>query len=49
MVEMAVADAWKNMRIKQEKRSDDGKDEVERGVLEFAIQLQQFLQRIDML
>ena len=43
LVEMGVADAWKNMRIKQEKRADEGKDEMDRGILEFAIQFQQFL------
>ena len=43
LVEMGIADAWKNMRIKQEKRDDEGKDEMDRGILEFAIQFQQFL------
>jgi hypothetical protein len=37
LVEMAISDAWKNMRIKQEKRPDEGKNEVERGILEFSI------------
>ena len=47
LAEMAIADAWRNMRIKHEKRTDETKDEADRGILEFSIELQKFLLRIE--
>jgi hypothetical protein len=43
LAEMAIADAWRNMRIKHEKRTDETKDEADRGILEFSVELQKFL------